>query len=141
MITIPLEAKGALLVGYYFISAAGASWGLVMVMISNNTLGYTKKATVNGLQILAYGAGNWIGPQTFRASDAPDYHKGKTLVAIMYGCAAGTLIIIRVLNILENKRRDKRQAEVEGTPEGEHELGTEFLDLTDFEQPRFRYIV
>ncbi|KAH9216309.1 major facilitator superfamily domain-containing protein [Leptodontidium sp. 2 PMI_412] len=141
MITIPLEQKGALLVGYYCISAAGASWGLVMVLISNNTLGYTKKATVNGLQILAYGAGNWIGPQTFRASDAPDYHKGKTVVAIMYGCAAGTLILLRVLNILENKRRDRRQAEVEGTPEGEQEMGTEFLDLTDFEQPRFRYVV
>lgn len=59
MITISLEYKGALLVGYYLISCAGASWGLVMVMISNNTVGYTKKATVNGLQILAYGAGNW----------------------------------------------------------------------------------
>jgi ACS family allantoate permease-like MFS transporter len=141
MITIPLEQKGALLVGYYGISAAGASWGLVMVLISNNTLGYTKKATVNGLQILAYGAGNWIGPQTFRASDAPDYHKGKTLVAIMYGCAAGVLIILRVLNILENKRRDKKQTAVEGTPEGEQEMGTEFFDLTDFEQPRFRYVV
>ena len=141
MITIPMHIKGGLLVGYYFISAAGASWGLVMVMISNNTLGYTKKATVNGLQILAYGAGNWVGPQTFRASDAPDYKKGKTLVAIMYGLAAATLIMIRIINVLENKRRDKQQAEVEGTPEGEHELGTEFLDLTDFQQPRFRYIV
>lgn len=140
MITIPLEAKGALLVGYYFISAAGASWGLVMVMISNNTLGYTKKGTVNGLQILAYGAGNWIGPQTFRASDAPEYRQGKTLVAIMYGGAAATLIALRVLNVLENRRRDKRQAAVEGTPEGEQELGTEFLDLTDFQQLRFRYI-
>lgn len=141
MITLPFSAKGALLLGYYFISAAGASWGLVMVMISNNTLGYTKKATVNGLQILAYAAGNWIGPQTFRASDAPNYHQGKTLVAIMYGCAAATLVLIRVLNVLENKRRDKKQAEVEGTPAGEQEMGTEFLDLTDFEQPRFRYVV
>lgn len=141
MITIPLEAKGALLVGYYCISAAGASWGLVMVMISNNTLGYTKKATVNGLQILAYGAGNWIGPQTFRSSDAPEYRHGKTLVAIMYGCAALVLILIRVVNLVENKRRDRKQAEVEGTAAGEQELGTEFLDLTDFEQPRFRYVV
>jgi len=143
MITIPQSAKEALLVGYYFISAAGASWGLVMVMISNNTLGYTKKATVNGLQILAYGAGNWIGPQTFQASDAPEYKKGKTLVAIMYGCAAATLITIRILNIMENKRRDKKQAEAEaeGRITGENELGTEFLDLTDFQQPRFRYVV
>ena len=31
MITIPQSAAPALLVGYYFISCAGASWGLVMV--------------------------------------------------------------------------------------------------------------
>lgn len=140
MITIPFEAKGALLVGYYFISCAGASWGLVMVMISNNTLGYTKKATVNGLQILAYGAGNWIGPQTFRSTDAPYYPIGKTLVAIMYGLAALTLVGIRIINIMENKRRDKLAAEVAGTA-AEAEEGTEFLDLTDFQQPRFRYII
>lgn len=144
MITIPLHAKGALLLGYYFISAAGASWGLVMVMISNNTLGYTKKATVNGLQILAYGAGNWIGPQTFRSSDAPHYRRGKTLVAIMYGCAAMTLIAIRIINIMENRRRDRLAAAnraLDATNDGEGEQGTEFFDLTDFQQPRFRYII
>lgn len=36
MITIPQSAPAGLLVGYYFISCAGASWGLVMTMISNN---------------------------------------------------------------------------------------------------------
>jgi ACS family allantoate permease-like MFS transporter len=144
MVCIPLQAKGALLVGYYFISAAGASWGLVMVMISNNTLGYTKKATVNGLQILAYGAGNWIGPQTFRSSDAPEYNKGKTLVAIMYGLAACMLVCIRVINILENRRRDKLAHEnlaTDPSDDGEGAEGTEFMDYTDFQQPRFRYIL
>lgn len=102
MIFIPLSAKAALLVGFYFIGAAGSSWCLVMVMISNNTLGYTKKATVNGLQILAYAAGNWIGPQTFRSNEAPTYYHGKMMVAVMYGCAALTIIAIRVVNIMEN---------------------------------------
>jgi ACS family allantoate permease-like MFS transporter len=140
MITIPIEHKGALLVGYYCISCAGAAWGLVMVMISNNTLGYTKKATVNGLQILAYGAGNWIGPQTFRSGDAPLYRNGKLMVAVMYGLAACTLIAIRILNIVENKRRDALAKTAEGTA-AEEELGTEFLDLTDFQQPRMRYVL
>ena len=137
MIVIPLSAKAALLVGYYFIGAAGSSWCLVMVMISNNTLGYTKKATVNGLQILAYAAGNWIGPQTFRSNEAPEYYHGKMMVAIMYGCAAITIVAIRVVNVLENRRRDKQALE---HPETEGE-GTEFLDLTDFQQPKFRYIL
>lgn len=137
MILIPASAKAALLVGYYFIGAAGSAWCLIMVMISNNTLGYTKKATVNGCQILAYAAGNWIGPQTFRSSEAPEYYHGKMMVAIMYGAAAIIIALIRILNIMENKRRDKRALE---HPE-EDTAGTEFLDLTDFQQPRFRYIL
>lgn len=137
MIVIPLSERAALLVGYYFIGAAGASWCLLMVTISNNTLGYTKKATVNGLQILAYAAGNWIGPQTFRGSEAPDYPSGKLMVAIMYGCSAITLIALRLVNVFENRRRDKKAAE---QPEVAA-TGTEFLDLTDFEQPNFRYLL
>ncbi|KAJ9156055.1 MFS allantoate transporter [Pleurostoma richardsiae] len=137
MIVIPLSAQAALLIGYYFIGAAGSAWCLVMVMISNNTLGYTKKATVNGLQIIAYGAGNWIGPQTFRSHEAPNYHSGKLMVAVMYGCAALTLLAIRAVNILENRRRNKKAAEAPETVT----IGTEFLDLTDFEQPSFRYVL
>lgn len=137
MITIPLTAQAALLVGYYLIGAAGSAWCLIMVMISNNTLGYTKKATVSGCQILAYAAGNWIGPQTFRSNEAPNYKNGKLMVAVMYGLAACTLVVIRLVNIWENKRRDKKALE---QPEAAME-GTEFLDLTDFQQPRFRYVL
>ncbi|CEL00991.1 Putative MFS allantoate transporter [Aspergillus calidoustus] len=145
MIVVPQDIKPVLLIGYYMISVAGASWGLVMTAISNNTLGYTKKVTVNGLQILAYAAGNWIGPQTFRADDAPEYRRGKTLVAIMYGLAAGVLIVIRVVNMRENKRRDRVQAE-EGVDLEDEGVRAEierrkFMDLTDFEQPHFRYIL
>ncbi|CAM1501226.1 Fc.00g103880.m01.CDS01 [Cosmosporella sp. VM-42] len=136
IILIPPSAKAALLVGYYFIGAAGSSWCLVMVVISN-TLGYTKKAAVNGVQILAYAAGNWIGPQTFWSNEALKYYHGKMMVAVMYGLAALTLVTIRVVNILENWRRDKKAAE----QTEEVVTGTEFLDLTDYEQPAFRYVL
>lgn len=137
MIVIPLSAPAALLIGYYFIGAAGSAWCLVMVMISNNTLGYTKKATVNGVQILAYAAGNWIGPQTFRSSEKPTYYHGKMMVSVMYGISALVIVAIRVINVLENRRRDKKALE---QPEN-NTAGTEFLDLTDFEQPNFRYML
>ncbi|KAF7189907.1 putative transporter [Pseudocercospora fuligena] len=133
MITIPQSAPAALLLGYYFISCAGASRGLVMTMISNNTVGYTKKATVNALQILAYGAGNWIGPQTFRSGDAPEYLHGKLMVAIMYGAAAVVSLMIRLVNIIENKRRDKESVPAEPSAE------MAFQDKTDFEQRDFRF--
>ncbi|KAL4819974.1 major facilitator superfamily domain-containing protein [Aspergillus spinulosporus] len=145
MTVIPQDIKPVLLIGYYMISVAGASWGLLMTAISNNTLGYTKKVTVNGLQILAYAAGNWIGPQTFRADDAPEYKRGKTLVVIMYGLAAAVLILIRLVNIRENRRRDRLQAESGIDMEDEDTKAelerSKFMDLTDFEQPHFRYLL
>ncbi|KAI8195238.1 putative transporter [Colletotrichum sp. SAR 10_65] len=145
MITIPLSSKGALLLGYWMISVSGSSWGLVMVAISNNTLGYTKKVTVNSLQIIAYAAGNWIGPQTFRADDAPLYKRGKMMVAIMYGCAALVLLVLRSVNIRENKRRD-RLAAASGVELSEETAALElerskFMDLTDFKLAHFRYVL
>ncbi|KAL3481114.1 major facilitator superfamily domain-containing protein [Aspergillus californicus] len=144
MIAVPQDIKPALLIGYYLISVAGAAWGLLMTAISNNTLGYTKKVTVNGLQILAYAAGNWIGPQTFRADDAPEYKRGKMVVAIMYGLSAVVLVILRFVNIRENRRRDRVQAESGiDLADEETRLAVErskFMDLTDFEQPHFRYV-
>ena len=145
MTVIPIEHKGALLFGNYLISFAGASWCLVMVLISNNTLGYTKKATVNTVQILGYAAGNWIGPQTFRSSDAPIYHTGKTIMAVLYGCSALVLVAIRVINIIENKRRDRAEAASGidlNDPEVQDQIArSKFMDLTDYEQPHFRYIL
>jgi hypothetical protein len=49
-----------------------------------------------------------------RSSDARDYEKGKVLVAIMEGCAAGTFTLIGVWNLIGSKRRDKKWVEVEG---------------------------
>lgn len=144
MIAIPQSAKGALLLGYYMISVSGSSWGLVMAAISNNTLGYTKKVTVSGLQIIAYAAGNWIGPQTFRSSDAPHYKRGKMMVAIMYGLSGLVLLILRWVNIRENRRRDRIQAEAGvdlNDPETKAAVErAKFMDLTDFQQPYFRYV-
>ncbi|KAF8857058.1 MFS general substrate transporter [Acephala macrosclerotiorum] len=141
ILMITTTAKPALLIGYYMISVSGAAWGLVMVLISNNTLGYTKKATVSGLQIIAYGCGNWIGPQTFRSREAPNYPTGKTLVAIMYGLSALTLLILRFVNIMENRKRNKMQEESGTTELTEEDEQNKFLDLTDFEQPHFRYVL
>lgn len=145
MITVPLAHQGPLLFGYYLIATAGASWGLVMVLISNNTLGYTKKVTVNSIQIIAYAVGNWIGPQTFRESDAPNYRRGKTMIACLYGATAVILVIIRFVNIRENRRRDRLQAESGvNMDDPEVKAGIErakFMDLTDYQQLHFRYVL
>lgn len=138
MSTIDVSQKAPLLVGYYFISAAGSSWGLVMAMIGAGSLGSTKKSVVNTCQIIAYAAGNWIGPQLWRANEAPEYPTGKLLVGIFYGGALGVLLVIRLVNILENRRRDKLEAEGKIPPAPEN---AEYMDLTDFQQLHMRYVI
>lgn len=63
MIVLHHYAKAGVLVGSCMFSVSGSACGLIMVMIPNNSLGYTKKATVNSLQVLPCSAENWIGPR------------------------------------------------------------------------------
>ncbi|SCU86084.1 LAMI_0D00342g1_1 [Lachancea mirantina] len=107
----------------------------VLANISANTLGYTKKWTVSSINLLAYAAANIAGPHTFIASQAPHYAGAKTALVVCYACAIVILLALYIINIRENKRRDKLQAagqvaEIENM---------EFADLTDFENPYFRY--
>lgn len=140
------------------IGAAGTGWGLTMASLSANTVGYTKKATANAVQIigkscnfrptrwreprstlsLAYGAGNWIGPQLFLARTAPHYVLGKTILAIFFGLAIVDLLVLRVVNLLENRRRNKLEASGQGPVQPEDAAAR---DLTDKEQPSFRYML
>lgn len=52
MLVGPQTNKGLLLFGYSLIGAAGTGWGLTMASLSGNTVGYTKKATANAIQII-----------------------------------------------------------------------------------------
>lgn len=70
-------------------------------------------------------------------SDAPDYRSGKILVAVFYGIALIILGLLRLVNYRENKKRDRLQAE---HPEKyAQDPDAAIKDLTDFEQPAFRY--
>lgn len=66
-------------------------------------------------ELLAYAAGNWIGPQTFRGNEAPEYYSGKLIVAAIYGCAAAGLVILRLINIIKNRRHEKVTVERGGS--------------------------
>lgn len=61
----------------------------------------------------------------------------------MYGLSAIVLLAVRWVNIRENKRRDRVQAEegVNLDDETRRAIGRfRFMDLTDFEQTYFRYV-
>ncbi|QEU60787.1 hypothetical protein KDRO_D04820 [Kluyveromyces lactis] len=125
------------LAGYYITGIAPVGIITITSCVASNTAGHTKKLTANAISLIGYSAGNIIGPQTFRSSDAPNYPKAKAAVVGCY-CASILLMgLMSFLNVRENRRRDKMQEEL-----GDKYVvveNQEFADLTDFENPAFRY--
>ncbi|KAL8827098.1 MAG: hypothetical protein Q9191_003397 [Dirinaria sp. TL-2023a] len=73
IVALPLSNKGGRLAGYYMISMTTVAFASILSLISSNVAGHTKKTTVAALFLIAYCAGNIIGPQTFVAREAPRY--------------------------------------------------------------------
>jgi hypothetical protein len=101
--------------------------------------GSTKKITVSCIQTIAYTVGNIISPQTFQAKDAPEYLPAKISICILYFIVTLDLGLIWWISQRENRRRDEQKealGEAYVVPENH-----EFLDLTDRENPEFRYVI
>lgn len=88
-----------------------------------------------------YAVGNIAGPFFFRSEDAPQYVLAITSILVFLGIALVCAIALRVLFIIENKRRDTIYGtvgslgdEAEGVRMGMH-------DKTDSENKDFRYVL
>ncbi|KAF7551278.1 hypothetical protein G7Z17_g5129 [Cylindrodendrum hubeiense] len=111
--------KGGLLTGYY-------------MMPASNVGGYTKRTTATAFVFLAYCIGNIIGPHAFLGSEAPIYQTGCKLII---GCTAGQATIAMILRFVLIRRNKLRDAQAPVNEEADDVL----QDLTDFENPNFRY--
>lgn len=101
-----------------------------------NTAGQTKKAVTYCLVTIGYAVGNLVGPQTFRADQAPKYTAGVVAMLISYCICMAILLTYWVVATWENKRKDRMY----GKPEAVHEGTLEgFEDVTDKHQQNFRY--
>jgi hypothetical protein len=101
-------------------------------MPASNVGGYTKRTTATAFVFLAYCIGNIIGPHGFIGSEAPIYQTGCKLII---GCVAGQVVIaiaLRFVLIRRNRLRDAQGPVVE-------DENAVLQDLTDFENPSFRY--
>ena len=121
------------LIGYYLlIGSSPGSFVLVLSFISSNSAGYTKKTTVNAVCLIGYSLGFIIGPQTYR--DSPNYPDAKWTIVAVGVTALLMCVCLYCVNLREDRRRDKLAADLPPEPEG-----LEFRDLTDKENPYFRY--
>lgn len=120
----------------YLLNACPAMLPIIYSWNSANTSGYTKRAMRNALTLMAFCAGNLIGPQMFQASDAPEYNPAKIALLASMAAVVVLALVLRQLMVRENAKRDRAD-----TPRGENENeNVGFLDLTDIENRGFRYV-
>lgn len=136
MMKLPSSNKNGLLAAYYCFYTYWAPYVLSISLPLANSSGHTKKVTMNAIFFLSYCIGNIIGPQVFRASDAPKYTHG---YAGLMACIVVAMIAISAYGYLcyrENERRDRMVAECVDVDEAVEA----FSDMTDQEKWKtFRY--
>ena len=124
--------------GYYLMYVYPTTMICALSCFASNTAGHTKKITTNAVFLIGYCVGNLIGPQTFVAAQAPSYTGGKIGFVV---CDCVTLILIAAIYYnywLGNKKKEKELALMKETALDELE-NYEFADMTDKENPYFRY--
>ncbi|EGV60181.1 Allantoate permease [Yamadazyma tenuis] len=118
--------------GYNMNFVSPVSFVCVLSCVASNVLGTTKKYTVNVIVLIGYCVGNLSGSAVFKASETPVYGTAKKSLAVCSALQLVMLIVIWVAYYTENKIRDRK-------PEPEKIENIEFLDLTDGQNPFFRY--
>ncbi|KAK8185214.1 allantoin permease [Phyllosticta capitalensis] len=114
---------------YIFGAAIILAWNL----LTTNVAGHSKRALATGLWFVFYAAGNVAGAQVFLAREAPRYHSAIIALSVCYAGIIVAALVLRQLMWWENRRRDGSSTVVdEATRDG-------FMDLTDRENPGFRY--
>lgn len=120
--------------GLCFFGMSPIPWLCMLSLVSSNTAGHTKKVVTSAMSLVAYCVGNLIGPQTFLVREAPGYQTAKIVIVACYAICLILMITMYVLNVWENKRRDRKNEKLP-----EEFVNSEFADLTDFQNPEFRY--
>lgn len=135
MLAFANESKNARLAGYFLQYVIPVPTICSLSCFQSNTAGHTKKITTTAIFFIGYCIGNIIGPQTF--TEAP-YTGGKIAIVV---CEAASLVLILAIYFtywFMNKKKDQDMKKMDLT-EFNHIHNSEFADLTDKENPTFRY--
>ncbi|KAL3419813.1 allantoate permease [Phlyctema vagabunda] len=128
---------GGLLIAFYCTQFFLAQGNMIISLISRNIAGQTKKGICISLTFVGWAVGNMIAPQIFQSGDAPRYKHGFTTHMVVYGVYFLLVLATRALLLAKNKRKEHRTLEM-GQAAVSHDLA--FDDLTDIENPNFRYV-
>ncbi|KAK5636908.1 hypothetical protein RRF57_012620 [Xylaria bambusicola] len=142
LLTIPNETFSqhvGLLISYYITLSFWAAQTLGLSLLSRNVGGQTKKSVILAINFIFWATGNAIGPQVFLGWDAPKYHIAFATHLACYTALVLVLVFFRWYLKRQNKKRDELAAA--GVREAnDSNLTHAFEDLTDRENPNFRYM-
>lgn len=133
---VPADQHIARLWCYYLTGPYNAAFVLVLSLVTANTAGHTKKVVTNAFMFLGYCTGNIAGPFFFKTDQQPDYPLGMWSMISCHLCELVIVLAFRLMLSLENKRRDREMSSTEQPDLDE----TAFKDMTDWENPNFRYV-
>jgi hypothetical protein len=134
---LPKSNKAGLLTGVYLVNFIVPTVMIAYQFTAANTSGHTKRSFSTTLMAFSFGVGNIIGPQTFRAQDAPQYLPAKITVLATQCAGAVLAVVLFGYYTWSNFQRQK------SSPTGQNDGGSSVGDqknLTDRKDPTFRYV-
>lgn len=105
---------------------------MIISLVTRNIGGQTKKGITMTIIFIGWAVGNLIAPQIFQNSDAPRYLHGFLAHVVIYAVFIGLVVLTRMILMARNRLKEQESREIS------HELA--FADLTDQQNPNFRYV-
>ncbi|VDB93799.1 unnamed protein product [Peniophora sp. CBMAI 1063] len=140
LLLAPQDARIGRLFAYYMTGAHSGPFVIGLSLWSSNAAGQTKKMLLSGSTWLGVAVGNIVGPFFFIDSQAPSYGLGIGAIMVCNILEMILFYMFRLIYAHRNKVRDRRQAEQDAQGSVPHENATTFSDMTDRQNPNFRYV-
>ncbi|KAI0103330.1 putative MFS transporter [Nemania sp. FL0031] len=122
--------------GYSLLGFFGPVVGQAVSLGASNVAGETKKSFTAAAVFVAYCVGNIVGPQLVRSETKAEHYPGLwTGLIVFYVVTILAASALYVVLFRENRRRERLELD-----EREKDSSA-FKDLTDIENPYFRYVL
>ena len=128
--------KGVPVAGFIMLAFNTLPTLMILALLSANTGGFTKKAFTSAMVWAAYCITNGWAPLLVKPQEAEEHFPTLCIPLVsLLAVAFATVVCLRLYLMAENRRRD-RIAPVNEISKAQ----TAFVDLTDKENPNFRYV-
>ncbi|KAN0094257.1 MFS general substrate transporter [Hyaloscypha variabilis] len=139
LVGLPASNKWGRLVALWLCYFQSLGFSMSLTIVSSNVAGYTKKQLTAAVVFIGFCIGNAVGPQTFIAKQAPEYHTAFRAMLIAYTIKLLMAVLLYVHMWLFNMRRDREQDGIAIDEKEAIELGMH--DVTEIDNKGFRYIL